>query len=66
MKVLGPLSAFARKVAAITWAKLPKQYLEMGSQPDDNLSLNLYRGTSLIRSTPPVEPYSRPLLRDLW
>jgi len=25
-----------------------------------------YRGTSLIRNTPPVGPYSSPMSRDLW
>ena len=25
-----------------------------------------YRGTSLIRTPPPVGPYSSPMLRDLW
>ena len=25
-----------------------------------------YRGTSLIRNTPPVGPYSSPMPRDLW
>ena len=27
---------------------------------------HLYRGTSLIRNTPPVGPYSSPMRRDLW
>ena len=26
----------------------------------------LYRGTSLIRSTPPVGPYSNPMPRTIW
>jgi len=25
-----------------------------------------YRGTSLIRNTPPIGPYSSPMPRDLW
>ena len=29
-------------------------------------SSNPYRGTSLIRSTPPVGPYSSHMPRDLW
>jgi len=27
---------------------------------------NYYRGTSLIRTPPPVGPYSSPMPRDLW
>jgi len=30
------------------------------------LSPNPYRGTSLIRNTPPVGPYSRPMPIALW
>ena len=33
--------------------------------PTPNVPL-LYRGTSLIRNTPPVGPYSSPMPRDLW
>ena len=29
-------------------------------------TIGYYRGTSLMRNTPPVGPYSRPMPRDRW